>query len=84
MIDKWSLCPDKHALMFSFASAKFQLRYLLSSVQKYDVSGGWGVRVGSGSAKVKDQPSANQLDSVVTSDHTQITIQNTMKIRNCG
>ena len=78
-MQKGSLCLENNVMEFLFASAKFQLRYLLSSVQKYDVSGG-----GSGSAKIKDQPSANQLDSVVTSDHTQITIQNTMRIRNCG
>ena len=54
----WSLihlCPN--LLKFSFASAMFQLRYLLSTAQK-DVSGGVVVRPGS--AKTKDQSSANQ------------------------
>ena len=60
MIHKGSLCSDKHVLKCSHASAKFQLSYLLSSVQKI-----WCLRVGFGfgrvgSAKIKDQPSANQ------------------------
>ena len=65
MILKESLWSVKLVLKFSFASAKFQLRYLLSSAQKI-----WCLRVwvggrgdsgsGSASAKFKDQPSANQ------------------------
>ena len=67
MIHKVSLCSDKCVLEFSFDTAKFQLRYRLSSVQNIGcLRGGSGLgsagigRPGSALAKIKDQPSANQ------------------------
>ena len=58
IIHKGSIWSNRHVLKFSFASARFQLRYLLSSVQKIWCHQGSARWVGS--AKIKDQPSANQ------------------------
>ena len=62
MIHERSLCSDKHILKFSFASVKFQLRYLFSSANKMCcLPGCLAGSVWLGSAKIKDQPSANQF-----------------------